>query len=160
LTANALANDAPQLENAGFDGFLQKPLRFRELQVLLRRAHGRASIEPASEFDAERWTELDAVTLGDGQTLLERMKQRVIAALPDARSRLLAARDQAELGELGRALHDVRGLLALIGASRAAAVVGRAEDSVAQGELDITAWNEVQQRLDALSAELRGLRKP
>jgi PAS domain S-box-containing protein len=160
LTANALANDAPQLEDAGFDGFLQKPLRFRDLQALLRRAHGRAMSEPASEFDAERWSELDAVTLGDGQTLLERMKQRVVAALPDARGRLLAARAQADHAELGRALHDLRGLLALIGASRAAAVVGRAEDSVAHGELDTTSWNEVQRRLDAVSAELDGLRKP
>jgi PAS domain S-box-containing protein len=154
LTANALANDAPLLETAGFDGFLQKPLRFRELQALLRRAHGRASSTPVSEFDAERWSELGAVVLGDGQTLLERMKQRVLAALPDARGRLLAAHAQGEHDELGRALHDVRGLLALIGASRAAAVVGRAEENVAQGELAPGTWNEVQRRLDAVATEL------
>lgn len=154
LTANALANDAPLLETAGFDGFLQKPLRFRELQALLRRAHARASSERESEFDVERWSELGAVALGDGQTLLERMKQRVLLALPDARGRLLSARAQGDEAELGRALHDLRGLLALIGASRAAAVVGQAEESVAQGELDAAAWNEVQRRMDAVAAEL------
>jgi PAS domain S-box-containing protein len=154
LTANALANDAPLLETVGFDGFLQKPLRFRELQALLRRAHERGSSERPSEFDEERWRELGAVVIGDGQTLLARMQQRVLGALPDARGRLQAARAQGDRAELGRALHDVRGLLALIGASHAAAVVGRAEDDVERGELDAALWNDVQERLEAVSAEL------
>jgi PAS domain S-box-containing protein len=155
LTANALANDAPLLETVGFDGFLQKPLRFRELQSLLRRAHERGSSEPASEFDEERWRELGAVVIGDGQTLLARMQQRVLGALPDVRGRLQAARAQGSPLELGRALHDLRGLLALIGASRAAGVVGRAEEAAERGALDAATWNQVQERLDAVSAELQ-----
>jgi PAS domain S-box-containing protein len=160
LTANALADDAPLLETVGFDGFLQKPLRFRELQALLRRAHERAASEPVSEFDEDRWHELGAVVVGGGQTLLERMQRRVSGALPDARGRLEAARAHASNDELRRALHDLRGLLALIGASRAAAVMGQAEEAAERGELDDTAWNEVQRRLDAVSAELRGTHEP
>jgi len=155
LTATALANDAASLASVGFDGFLQKPLRFRELQALLRRAHERNGSAGESEFDEERWRELGAVLLGDGQTLLGRMQQRVLGALPDARGRVLEAHARGDEPELGRALHDLRGLLALIGARRAATVVGRAEEAVASGQLDASTWSEVQTRIEAVDAELR-----
>ena len=159
LTANALANDAPLLQTVGFDGFAQKPLRFRELQALLRRAHERSvGTQPPSEFDAERWHELGAVSVQNGQSLLDRMKQRVLGALPEARSRLEAAQASQARAELGRALHDLHGLLSLIGATRAAAQVGRAEHVVEQADLSGPAWAElsaeVQARLEAVSAEL------
>jgi PAS domain S-box-containing protein len=155
LTANALANDARLLQNVGFDGFAQKPLRFRELMALLRRAHARtAAREPPSEFDTERWRELAAVALGAGESLLDRMRRRVEAALPDARRRLDAARAGSDGAELGRALHDMHGLLSLLGATRAAQSAGRAERAAEHDSLDAALWAELEARLDAVSAEL------
>ncbi len=161
LTANAHAHDAPLLETVGFDGFIQKPLRFRELQALLERAHERSLMAPPpSEFDAERWRELGAVQVDGGASLLERMQERVLGALPETRCRLLAAHESATQdpqqgrAELGRALHDLHGLLSLIGATRAAASVGQAEQSVQHGELSASAWHDVQQHVDTVSAEL------
>jgi CheY-like chemotaxis protein len=159
LTANALANDAPVLRTVGFDAFAQKPMRFRELQALLRRAHERAArAEPASEFDAERWRELAALSVAPGESLLGRMQKRVEGALPELRRRLLEARAAADAGELARSLHDLHGLLALIGATRASACVRDAERRVTEQPgtdgLDAAAWMEVEARLDAVSAEL------
>lgn len=155
LTANALANDAPLLEKVGFDGFVQKPLRFRELMALLRRAHERGvASQPASEFDADRWRELDAVTVGSGESLLARMRARVEAALPEARRRLRAAVDTGDGAELRRALHDLHGLLSLLGASRAAECAGRAERDAEGGSLDEALRSELYERLDAVSGEL------
>jgi len=158
LTANALANDAPLLRTVGFDAFAQKPMRFRELQALLRRAHEqRTRGERPSEFDPERWHELAAVTLGPGESLLGRMQKRVEGALPDARRRVSLARTAADAAELARSLHDLHGLLALIGASRAAGSVRDAEQRVTESGVegvDAEAWSEVDARLDAMSAEL------
>jgi PAS domain S-box-containing protein len=159
LTANALANDAPLLHTVGFDAFAQKPMRFRELQALLRRAHERAArAEPASEFDAERWRELAALSVAPGESLLGRMQKRVEGALPEARRRLIATRDAGDAAELARALHDLHGLLALIGATRAAACVRDAERRVTEEAradgLDAVTWTELETRLDAVSSEL------
>jgi PAS domain S-box-containing protein len=159
LTANALANDAPVLRTVGFDAFAQKPLRFRELQVLLRRAHEQAArAEQASEFDAERWRELAALSVAPGESLLGRMQKRVDGALPEVRRRLKTARAAADVAELARALHDAHGLLALLGATRAAACVRDAEQRVTEeahaDSLDAATWAELDKRLDAVSAEL------
>jgi PAS domain S-box-containing protein len=155
LTANALANDAPLLEKFGFDGFVQKPLRFRELMALLRRAHERGvAAQPASEFDADRWRELDAVTVGSGESLLGRMRGRVEAALPEARRGLAAALDAGDGAELRRTLHDLHGLLSLLGATRAAECAGRAEQAAESGSLDDALRAELYERLDAVSSEL------
>jgi PAS domain S-box-containing protein len=159
LTANALANDAPLLRTVGFDAFAQKPMRFRELQALLRRAHERAArAEPPSEFDAERWRELAALSVAPGESLLGRMQKRVEGALPEARRRLIATRDAADAAELARALHDLHGLLALIGATRAASCVRDAERRVTEearaDSLDAATWIELETRLDAVSSEL------
>jgi CheY-like chemotaxis protein len=155
LTANALANDAVLLEGAGFDGFAQKPLRLRELSALLRRSHERlASAHGASEFDAERWRELAAMPVGDGETLLHRMQRRVSSALPGVWEQVQTLREQGEPAALGRALHDLHGLLSLIGATRAAEQVGRAEHGVERGGVEPSAWAELEQRIAAVRGEL------
>jgi PAS domain S-box-containing protein len=155
LTANALANDAPLLRTVGFDAFAQKPLRIGDLQALLRRAHGRhARAVWASEFDDERWNELAAVDIGAGENLLGRMQRRCNEALPDLRVRLSRARSASDTDALGRALHDLHGLLRLIGATRAADCARRAEESIQRGALDDLVAAELDTRLDAVSAEL------
>jgi two-component system, sensor histidine kinase len=154
LTANALANDARLLQNVGFDGFAQKPLRFRELMALLRRAHARAASQLPSEFEAGRWRELAALAVGPGESLLDRMRRRVEAALPEARQRLDAAYARRDGAELGRVLHDVHGLLSLLGATRAAECAGRAEQAAERAALDAASWAELEARLDAVGAEL------
>jgi PAS domain S-box-containing protein len=153
LTANALANDSRLLEQVGFDGFALKPLRIRELMALLRRAHARGTTRE-SEFDSERWRELGAVAVTEGESLLDRMRRRVLAALPEARRRLAAARAEPTAAELVRALHDLHGLLALLGATRAAATMARAEHAAERGSVDPGTWQEIDQRLDAVIAEL------
>lgn len=159
LTANALANDAPLLRTVGFDAFAQKPVRFRELMALLRRAHGQRAREALpSEFDAERWRELAAVSVSPGESLLGRMQRRVAAALPDVRQRLAIARASDDASALARGLHELHGLLALIGATRAATCVRDAEqrvsDAGAAGSLDAATSAEIDARLDAVSTEL------
>jgi PAS domain S-box-containing protein len=161
LTANALAKGDARLGQAGFDGFAQKPLRLRELQALLIRAHARSGdrfrdgVENGggSELDADRLAELGELRARDGESLLARMCDRVLGALPDARARAQAA---ASGPELARALHDLRGLLSLIGARSAAELLGRAEQAAEElGQLDPAVWTELQRRLEAVHRELR-----
>lgn len=155
LTADALANDQAQLGAAGFDGFAQKPLRLAELQALLRRAHERTVRAPAaSEFDAERWRELSEIHASGGETLLSRMIRRLRSSLPEARAQLGRARERGTPGEVGRALHDIHGLLALIGATRAAEVVAQAEAAAAGQGVSRAGWEDVERCLDAVSHEL------
>jgi PAS domain S-box-containing protein len=159
LTANALANDAPLLRTVGFDAFVQKPLRIRELQALLRRAYEHAAHAALpSEFDPERWRELAAVNVAPGESLLKRMQKRVEAALPELRQRLARARASSDAAELARTLHDLQGLLALLGATRASACMRDAERRVSDeggpASLDAATWAELEARLAAVSAEL------
>jgi PAS domain S-box-containing protein len=159
LTANALANDAPLLRTVGFDAFVQKPLRIRELLALLRRAYEHAAHAALpSEFDPERWRELAAVNVAPGESLLKRMQKRVEAALPELRQRLARARASSDAAELARTLHDLQGLLALLGATRASACMRDAERRVSDeggpASLDATTWAELEARLAAVSAEL------
>jgi len=154
LTANALANDSALLEQAGFDGFAQKPLRIRELIALLRRAHGRVAGTPVSEFDPERWRELDSIVSADGTSLLARMRRRVEVALPETRARLVAARGRGDSTDLGRALHELHGLFSLLGAARAAECAGRAERALEREGAHAVPFDELDARLDAVSAEL------
>jgi hypothetical protein len=63
----------------------------------------------------------------------------------------------AAAGELARALHDLQGLLALLGATRAAASMRGAERRVTEetrARLDAATWTELETRLDAVSAQL------
>jgi PAS domain S-box-containing protein len=154
LTANALANDSALLEQAGFDGFAQKPLRIRELLALLRRAHERVAGARVSEFDAERWRELASIVTADGTSLLVRMRRRVESALPEVRARSIAARASGQASELGRALHELHGLFSLLGATRAAECAGRAERLLEQEGLAAVPFEELETRLDAVVAEL------
>jgi PAS domain S-box-containing protein len=156
LTANALAKGDARLGAAGFDGFAQKPLRLRELQELLTRAHARTGdVSEQGELDAERFRELGELRARDGESLLARMCDRVLGALPEARARAQAAYAAAAGGpELARALHDLRGLLLLIGARRVAELLGRAEQAAELGPLDADLWAELQRRLQAVSTEL------
>jgi PAS domain S-box-containing protein len=154
LTANALANDSALLEQAGFDGFAQKPLRIRELIALLRRAHERVAGARASEFDAERWRELASIVGADGTSLLVRMRRRVEAALPEARARSSAARAAGDRTELGRALHELHGLFSLLGATRAADCAGRAERALEHEGIDAVPFDELETRLNAVLSEL------
>jgi CheY-like chemotaxis protein len=160
LTANALAKGDERLGAAGFDGFAQKPLRLRELQALLTRAHARSGgSKPddgaGSELDADRLRELGELRARDGESLLTRMCDRVLGALPEARARAQAAYAAGSGPELARALHDLRGLLSLIGARSAAELLGGAEQAAEErGQLDATAWAELQRRLEAVHTEL------
>jgi HPt (histidine-containing phosphotransfer) domain-containing protein len=61
------------------------------------------------------------------------------------------------VAEVGRALHDLHGLLSLIGATRAAELARRAEEAAAEGRIDAESTAALQTRLDAVSAELAEL---
>ena len=65
-----------------------------------------------------------------------------------------ALREHGEPAALGRALHDLHGLLSLIGATRAAEHVGRAEHGVERGGLEPAAWAELERRIGAVLDEL------
>ncbi|MEY4546428.1 MAG: hypothetical protein RL685_2623, partial [Pseudomonadota bacterium] len=110
-----------------------------------------------SEFDAERWSELAAVAVASSESLLERMQKRVGGALPEARRRLESATAGGSVAEVGRALHDLHGLLLLIGATRAAEHARRAEEATAEGRIDAESTAALHARLDAVSAELAAL---
>lgn len=154
LTANSLAYDDERLGAAGFDGFAQKPLHLPELLSLLQRTHERLSARPlGSELDEARWRELAELDVG-GESLLDRMLARVLAALPEALARAEAARATAERPELVRALHDLHGLSSLIGATRAAERLARCERTAEHRALPEVQWTALRRHLDVLRGEL------
>lgn len=152
LTADTLASDVARLTDAGFDGFARKPLGLRELQALLRRAYQRSGGGPMtaapapspSTFDTERWRELCAISAGASETAFDRMRRRVLESLPELLSRGRAARAARDRAELAKALHDLVGLFALIGAVPAAALARSLEDRAGRDELAENAWQELE----------------
>jgi two-component system, sensor histidine kinase len=119
LTAQASADDPVRLSNAGFDTFASKPLKMAGLQRLLMQAfqHKRKGLETAVVFDAERWKEMAAIMTASGESLLDVMRNRVVAALPDVIARIETASQAGQGPALRRAIHDANGLFGLIGAS-------------------------------------------
>jgi CheY-like chemotaxis protein len=161
LSANALANDAERLNAAGFEGFVRKPLSLRALPALLERAYersqhaaagssaGATALEepPETIFDADRWLELRSIPTGSGQTLLDKMSARVLADLPELHRRCKEARSSADGAELTRALHDIAGVMFLIGARRAAERARECELAAKRGDLSGSPWAELEAEL-------------
>ncbi len=150
LSADSFADDASRLSEVGFDGFAQKPVGIRTLQALLLRARARrsdAQAEPHElaksprgsdgpldlcELDRERWQEMAEIVVGDGETLLDRMCRQVLASLPEVMRRVRSARAEPEPA-LGRAVHELQGLFALIGARRAAQLAEQCQRAIDAG---------------------------
>lgn len=161
LSADVLADNTPRLREAGFDGFSKKPLDMRELQALLVRAHEhclrhKSDAGREAAIDRSRWEELRAIEVGSGRTLLDRMRERVAEDLPEAVARAERATDSGELEALARALHDIHGLLSLIGASRACSVAQRCEAKFdgGRGRLEEGLWRALLESVREVLARL------
>jgi CheY-like chemotaxis protein len=164
LSANFLADDDVRLAAAGFNGFARKPLRMGELQALLARAseHVRGAPPASPVLDPERVAELREIPSRAGGSLLDSLQARVALELPPLLARAYAASDAASdqvMGELPKTLHDVHGLLALIGATRARLATERCEQELVDGGIRADSWRrfrETNRELLECLAEAQG----
>lgn len=130
MSASGLADDPEKLKSAGFNGFCLKPLGLADLRDLLVQAksHSASIGAPPGEFAPERWKELSEIHTAKGDTLLARMTKRVFEELPPIVEEVRTLSCHEQPLELAGALHKASGLLALIGAQSAYAIVAQAEE--------------------------------
>lgn len=145
-SASHLLADSPGLAAAGFDAFLAKPTPLAALRALLARIATRQGLDGAIDHDASsqfgstisfelghaRLIELEALQGPDGTSLLRRTLERVESELSTLESRLGA--EPSDLAELRRAVHDLAGVFALVGAREAQTLAGQVEDELLRAE--------------------------
>ncbi|AKF07736.1 ATP-binding protein [Sandaracinus amylolyticus] len=154
LTANVLAEPRHDPVGAGLDVVLVKPLRLDHARGLVRLAidgadRARTVVAPPrragiDEIDREVVHDLASVRGADGTTLLVRTVARVRAHAADAIAKMRASEPRA-----GDA-HALKGLVASIGARRAAERAGALETALREG----LAREVIEARIDALERDL------
>ncbi|UJR79663.1 ATP-binding protein [Sandaracinus amylolyticus] len=157
LTANVLAEARHDPVGAGFDVVLLKPLRLDQARSLARLAldgvdRARTVVAPApragvDEIDHEVVRDLASVRAADGTTLLARTVARVRTHAADT---IATLRTSAPHPALAGEAHALKGLVASIGARRAAERAGALETALRDG----LAREVVEKRLDTFERDL------
>lgn len=129
-----------RLRESGFSQFAGKPLGLEELSRILAFAQRQLKEAAATDlapagFSEQRFQELAGIRTERG-TLLERMVVRVLEELPRARRELeqLARASSDEPRLAARTVHELGGLFALIGATRAHASSAHLEEILTRSE--------------------------
>ncbi|HET7186400.1 MAG TPA: response regulator [Terriglobales bacterium] len=134
LTAHALAGYREQCLAAGMDGYLCKPIAFRELLAVLE-LYGGAT--PAPEPIAiPAWDREKALAnTGNDPGLLRELVSILQAEAPRLAQRIQDAVQNGDAGELQHAAHALKGELGCIAAAPAAEQARKLEELARQGDL-------------------------
>src|SRR5690606_5426726 len=120
------------LKEAGVDSFVQKPISLETLTRLINASEDssdRRSSRPApSTWDFARWAELASFTDPEGRSLGQRISARLDRDVTELSERLQRTAQDSELEGYQGALHELRGLAGLLGASFAIDSVRRLEE--------------------------------
>ncbi|SDZ30129.1 PAS domain S-box-containing protein [Micromonospora pattaloongensis] len=136
LTASALAADQQRCVDAGMDDFLAKPLRKRELDAVLRthleeRLAEKTGGQPAPDAGPDGL--LDPVALEElremGPGFVDRVLNSYLRNAPEVAAAISAAAARADLQELARLAHRLRGSSGTLAGRQLAATCGALEEA-------------------------------
>ncbi len=133
MTAAALVDDREKCISAGMDDYLAKPLRLRELEVILDRwlaPPGASGVVDLEQFDGLR----QLAAASEDPAFLRSLVDRY---LEQARSQLARMEEAARHGDaeaLGEAAHGLKGTSATMGAIGVASACAALEAAVARAE--------------------------
>ena len=171
LTARASRGSEAYCLNSGFDGYLLKPYRSRELLDVIAAAVGIERVAAAADGGAEAETppaatpeageQLDwkaALDAVDGESeLLQRVIGGYLGQQTALVDELRAALDGNDLAVARRAAHTIAGSLRLFEEARVVALAHELEDRAREGDLDgaLRVWTVLEPELNAVETELR-----
>jgi hypothetical protein len=139
MSAGGIGADQAALKEAGVDSFVQKPISLETLTRLIsasedagyrrssRPAPGTSAPSAAETWDLERWAELESFKDPEGRSLGQRISARLDEDVAALSKRLRRAATESEIRGYQDALHELRGLVGLLGASFALDSVRRLE---------------------------------
>lgn len=151
MSAGGIFTDASALSDAGINAFVQKPISLELLARLLGQSSGMTPKPIATMSDAwsaSRLAELGGFRGADGRTLGERIAQRLDGDAHALSERIQEAALRGKTKALGDPLHELLGLAALLGATRAQARVRELEE-LANDDQPV-ALQEIQDILEAM----------
>ena len=169
LTARASSGDEALCRSAGFDGYLTKPYRPRELFDAIAAATGTGPaaapapppVPPAPAGAPPPGARLDwgsALEAVDGdRELLGKVIEGFLGQQPALRAELEAALEAGDLPVARRAAHTVGGALRLFHGARVVALANDLEDRCRTGtpEQAAACWRALEPELAAAADELR-----
>ncbi len=132
MSAGGIGTDQAALKEAGVDSFVQKPISLETLTRLISASedssYRRSSRTAPSTWDLARWAELASFTDPEGRSLGQRISARLDGDVTELSERLQRTAQDSELEGYQGALHELRGLAGLLGASFAIDSVRRLEE--------------------------------
>jgi PAS domain S-box-containing protein len=159
MTAHVLSGAKDRCLQAGMNGYLAKPLDFKDLDVLLAgTTPARASLrEPPAPYAPEPPV-LDVATslkrLGGDMELLREIQDDFLDQFPGKLRRITLCQQRENWEEAAMAAHSLKNIVGAVGAEAARILAGRLEASLRQA--DATAAGEL---LAALKANLAAARQ-
>ena len=164
MTALAGEDDRRRCLAAGMDGFMAKPLRAAELLAALDFEPRADSPAPASYPDLppsdEVFDTVHALTAVNGdRALLGRIAEAAIREVPSLVADLGAAASEADAAAVGRAVHRLRGSIAVFASSALLAPLEELEEQATRGVLErpCELSFEVERRVEQALERVRSL---
>jgi len=137
MTAHALATFRDQCAEAGMNGFVPKPVSFRDLAAVLAGQSGSGEAQPAEKPAAARPELLDLPAalhlLNDHRELFDEVLDIFQAELPAKRQELALALEHGDLTALRLTAHSLKSSCASVGAGPASRAAENLEDAVKDG---------------------------
>jgi len=118
LTANALIGKEEEFMQAGFDGFLAKPINIGKLNtILIKHVHARQPaqvIEIAAAVTSKRQRAHDIVNFQNDDSLIKKIRANFIVKQANAYERLTQSIEKADIKGAHLLVHTLKGLAGLI----------------------------------------------
>ncbi|MEU4691571.1 PAS domain S-box protein [Actinoplanes sp. NPDC023714] len=139
LTASALAEDRARCLAAGMDAHIAKPLVPADVARMLERWTARAPAPDAATVAGEIDARLDQLRGPDPvatAAALDGLLGALAAKIPEHLDRIAQALSFEDAAELRSEAHQLKGIMANLGAGAATLACGRLEDDARAGDLD------------------------
>ncbi|MCO8270168.1 PAS domain S-box protein [Actinoplanes sp. TRM 88003] len=164
LTASALAEDRARCLEAGMDEHIAKPLVPNEVAAALARwAVPEPSPSSAVQAGIEaRLDQLRGPDPAESAPIIEGLLRKMIERIPDHLEKVKQALALDDATALRNEAHQLKGIMANIGATAAADACGRLEDQARLGDLDgaVTALAALHPEINAVRTAVAVILRP
>ena len=167
LTAHALKGDRERCLEAGFDGYLPKPIRMEELRRAIEGRPLRTATEPRAEVAEDRTWERLLTNCGGDVEFAQELAESFLETAPRLVKGIDAAIGAGDADRLAAEAHGLKGISQTIGAEALAEASHALEEAARSGRLaeaaglatDLhVAWNVVTAVFESRSRKLAATR--